>query len=54
MKSKDILTRIERPGMTTLRARATDLAGRVQPDEPQWNRLGYGNNSIHEVEIQLA
>jgi DMSO/TMAO reductase YedYZ molybdopterin-dependent catalytic subunit len=30
----------------TLRARATDAAGNVQPDVPPWNRLGYGNNAI--------
>jgi DMSO/TMAO reductase YedYZ molybdopterin-dependent catalytic subunit len=30
----------------TLRARATDAAGNVQPEVPPWNRLGYGNNAI--------
>ena len=33
-------------GRHTLRARATDAAGNVQPDVPPWNRLGYGNNAI--------
>jgi DMSO/TMAO reductase YedYZ molybdopterin-dependent catalytic subunit len=33
-------------GRHTLRARATDAAGHVQPDVPPWNRLGYGNNAI--------
>jgi DMSO/TMAO reductase YedYZ molybdopterin-dependent catalytic subunit len=33
-------------GRQTLRARATDAAGNVQPDAPPWNRLGYGNNAI--------
>jgi hypothetical protein len=33
-------------GRHTLRARATDAAGSVQPDVPPWNRLGYGNNAI--------
>lgn len=33
-------------GRHTLRARATDSAGNVQPDVPPWNRLGYGNNAI--------
>ena len=33
-------------GRHTLRARATDAAGNLQPDVPPWNRLGYGNNAI--------
>jgi DMSO/TMAO reductase YedYZ molybdopterin-dependent catalytic subunit len=33
-------------GRHTLRARATDAAGNVQPEIPPWNRLGYGNNAI--------
>jgi DMSO/TMAO reductase YedYZ molybdopterin-dependent catalytic subunit len=36
-------------GRHTLRARATDAAGNVQPDVPPWNRLGYGNNAIEVV-----
>jgi DMSO/TMAO reductase YedYZ molybdopterin-dependent catalytic subunit len=34
------------PGRHSLRARATDASGNVQPDVPPWNRLGYGNNAI--------
>jgi DMSO/TMAO reductase YedYZ molybdopterin-dependent catalytic subunit len=34
------------PGRHSLRARATDAAGNVQPEVPPWNRLGYGNNAI--------
>jgi len=37
-----------------VRARATDLAGRVQPDQPRWNRLGYGGNAIQQVPIRLT
>jgi DMSO/TMAO reductase YedYZ molybdopterin-dependent catalytic subunit len=33
-------------GRHSLRARATDAAGNVQPGVPPWNRLGYGNNAI--------
>src|SRR3954447_24269794 len=36
-------------GRHTLRARATDAAGNVQPDAPPWNRLGYGNNAIEVI-----
>jgi DMSO/TMAO reductase YedYZ molybdopterin-dependent catalytic subunit len=41
------------PGQASIRARATDLAGRVQPERPEWNRLGYGANFIHEVRVTL-
>jgi DMSO/TMAO reductase YedYZ molybdopterin-dependent catalytic subunit len=39
----------EHVGRHTLRARATDAAGNVQPDVPPWNRLGYGNNAIEVI-----
>jgi DMSO/TMAO reductase YedYZ molybdopterin-dependent catalytic subunit len=42
---------VTRPGRYTLRARATDAAGNVQPEVPPWNRLGYGNNA---VEVQYV
>ena len=50
----ELLTRLDRPGPVVLRARATDLAGRTQPEQAEWNRLGYGNNAIQEVPIQVA
>ena len=40
-------------GRHTLRARATDAAGNVQPDVPPWNRLGYGNNAIEVPYIDV-
>jgi DMSO/TMAO reductase YedYZ molybdopterin-dependent catalytic subunit len=49
----ELLTRIEGAGSITLRARATDLAGRTQPEESEWNRLGYGNNAIQEVLVHV-
>jgi hypothetical protein len=27
------------------------MAGRSQPDEPEWNVLGYGNNAVQRVEL---
>jgi len=39
------------PGRHTLRCRATDEKGNVQPDAPPWNRLGYGNNAVRPVVI---
>jgi DMSO/TMAO reductase YedYZ molybdopterin-dependent catalytic subunit len=38
-------------GRHTLRARATDAAGNVQPDVPPWNRLGYGNNAVELIYV---
>jgi DMSO/TMAO reductase YedYZ molybdopterin-dependent catalytic subunit len=40
-------------GPLVLRARATDEAGNTQPEQAEWNRLGYGNNSIHQVPIRV-
>ena len=50
----ELVTRINEPGVAHLRARATDLAGRTQPERVEWNRLGYGNNAIHEVPVRMA
>jgi DMSO/TMAO reductase YedYZ molybdopterin-dependent catalytic subunit/rhodanese-related sulfurtransferase len=49
----ELLTRIDSLGETTLRARATDLAGRTQPERPHWNRLGYGANAIQNVPLHV-
>ena len=49
----ELLTRLDEPETTTLRCRATDLAGRTQPDQPEWNRLGYGANAIQSVTISV-
>jgi DMSO/TMAO reductase YedYZ molybdopterin-dependent catalytic subunit len=50
----ELITRVEKTGDLVLRARATDLAGRTQPERVEWNRLGYGNNAIQEVPIRVA
>jgi DMSO/TMAO reductase YedYZ molybdopterin-dependent catalytic subunit len=50
----ELSTHADRPGATAIRARATDLAGRTQPDEAEWNRLGYGNNAIQEATVQVV
>ena len=50
----ELITRLETSGDLTLRARATDLAGRTQPERAEWNRLGYGNNEIQEVPIRVS
>jgi DMSO/TMAO reductase YedYZ molybdopterin-dependent catalytic subunit len=50
----ELCTRVDEPGTATVRARATDLTGRTQPDQPEWNPLGYGANSVHAVSIHLV
>lgn len=40
-------------GRHTLRVRATDAAGNVQPELPEWNRLGYGNNAIELIYVYV-
>ena len=49
----ELLTHLNEPGPATVRARATDLAGNTQPAQPHWNRLGYGANAIHTVQLRL-
>jgi DMSO/TMAO reductase YedYZ molybdopterin-dependent catalytic subunit len=50
----ELITLVEKPGELTLRARATDMAGRTQPERAEWNRLGYGNNAIQEVQVRVS
>jgi DMSO/TMAO reductase YedYZ molybdopterin-dependent catalytic subunit len=50
----ELPVRLTRPGDVTIRARATDLTGETQPDQPQWNPLGYANNAIHQVHLAVA
>ncbi len=49
----ELLTRLGQPGETTVRARATDLAGRTQPEQPGWNRLGYGGNAVQVIAVRI-
>jgi DMSO/TMAO reductase YedYZ molybdopterin-dependent catalytic subunit len=41
------------PGTYRLKVRATDNIGRTQPDEPEWNFLGYANNAIQVVPVTI-
>jgi DMSO/TMAO reductase YedYZ molybdopterin-dependent catalytic subunit len=43
-----------RPGEAPIRSRAADLAGNVQPERPEWNRLGYEANFVHEIRVRLG
>jgi len=49
----ELIARLEEPGTIALRARATDLAGRVQPEQQEWNRQGYGNNAVRAVAVTV-
>ncbi|MEU8816613.1 sulfite oxidase [Actinoplanes sp. NPDC048796] len=41
------------PGRHSLRARARDAAGNVQPEVSPWNRLGYGNNAVELSYVEV-
>lgn len=41
------------PGHYTLKARATDSSGAVQPETAAWNLLGYGNNGIQALPVEV-
>jgi DMSO/TMAO reductase YedYZ molybdopterin-dependent catalytic subunit len=49
----ELITSVGRPGSHLVRARASDTSGRVQPETPEWNRLGYCNNAIQKVPITV-
>jgi DMSO/TMAO reductase YedYZ molybdopterin-dependent catalytic subunit len=49
----ELITQLEESGPLAVRARATDMAGRTQPERAEWNRLGYGNNSIHRITTEV-
>ncbi|MBI4305183.1 MAG: hypothetical protein HY678_02590 [Chloroflexi bacterium] len=49
-----MLTHVDVPGELAIRARATDLAGLTQPDRPEWNRLGYGNNAVQTIVVRVG
>lgn len=45
--------RLHKVGRHTLRVRATDAAGNMQPESHRWNRLGYGNNAVELVYVHV-
>jgi hypothetical protein len=49
----EFLLRVDEPGIVEIQARTTDLASRTQPVEPEWNRLGYGNNAIQKIRMHV-
>jgi len=49
----EFLLSVDEPGPVEVRTRATDMAGRTQPETPEWNRLGYGNNAVQTTRVQV-
>jgi DMSO/TMAO reductase YedYZ molybdopterin-dependent catalytic subunit len=47
----ELITQLDQPGPVAIRARARDMAGRSQPDEPEWNPNGYGNNAVQPLHV---
>lgn len=40
-------------GEYSLKLKATDAEGNVQPSEPMWNRKGYGYNAIDSIKVKV-
>lgn len=53
-KQWELTAQVERPGRLVIRTRATDGSGQSQPEHAEWNRLGYGNNSIQAVAVRVV
>jgi DMSO/TMAO reductase YedYZ molybdopterin-dependent catalytic subunit/rhodanese-related sulfurtransferase len=49
----ELRTHLMQGGEATIRARASDLAGRTQSESPEWNRHGYCNNAVQSVAISV-
>jgi DMSO/TMAO reductase YedYZ molybdopterin-dependent catalytic subunit len=49
----ELIARLEQRGSIVISVRATDMAGRTQPDLAEWNRLGYGNNAIQKIRVDV-
>lgn len=50
----EFITTLPLATSVSVRARATDLAGRCQPEHAEWNRRGYGNNAIQEIVLHCG
>ncbi len=51
-RSWELIAQTDSSGPIVIRARATDMSGNAQPESAEWNRQGYGNNSIHQVTVK--
>jgi DMSO/TMAO reductase YedYZ molybdopterin-dependent catalytic subunit len=50
----ELSTHLSRSGKMSIRSRATDQAGMRQPEQGEWNRLGYGNNAVQTVVVRVV
>jgi DMSO/TMAO reductase YedYZ molybdopterin-dependent catalytic subunit len=50
----ELAWRPDASGAVTLQSRAYDEAGNTQPTAAEWNRLGYANNAIQSVEVEVV
>ncbi len=50
----EVTVRLDAPGRYLLRSRARDASGAAQPEVPPWNRLGYGNNAVRAVAVDVV
>lgn len=41
-------------GEYTILSRATDSSNNTQPEEPMWNKKGYGYNGVSKIHVKLA
>ena len=49
----EFIAKVDGPGTVVIRARASDTAGQTQPETPEWNRLGYCNNAIQKIRVEV-
>ncbi len=49
----ELMTTVDQPGDCVICARASDMSGHVQPESPEWNRLGYCNNAMQKVKLTV-
>ena len=42
------------PGEHILKCRAYDDLGNSQPEDPQWDQAGFGNNALHSLEVTVS
>jgi hypothetical protein len=44
---------ISEKGEYTIKSRATDSFGQIQPNLPFWNKKGYGYNAIDKIKVKV-